>query len=90
MGVYDIFGDEGAQIKAGPCEMRHYAVGDPCAEYRDGVYLSYEGAVIIVGGVFQGVLPLMDKWGGELHAASIIRMGNPVARAIADLQGDEE
>ena len=89
MGVYDIFGEEGAQLKAGPCEMRHYAVGNPCPEYQDGVYLAYEGAVVVVGGVFQGVLPMWDKWGGALDAAAIIRSENPVAQAIKEIRDEE-
>jgi len=86
MGVYDIFGKEGAQVKAGPCEMRHYEIGDATPDYDNGIYLTYEGAVVISNGHFVGIFPVLDKWGGELDSANLIAFNNPVAKALSTLE----
>ncbi len=87
MGLYDTFGPEHIQIKAGPCEMRHYNVGDEATSYVDGIYVAYEGIVVIQNRVVVGVFKteqVFDKWGGELSLKQSLDSGNHIIKAIKE------
>ena len=76
MGVYDTVGN--CQIKAGPCEMEYYEIGDD-VPLEDGVYVSYEGVIVVVNGVFFTEFKgLKDKWGGRIDVADVLRGLNPL------------
>lgn len=63
MGIYDIYGKEGAQLKVGPCVQHCYNVGDN-VPLPDGVYLAWEGVVVVVEGKLAATFDhLWDKWG---------------------------
>jgi len=80
MGVYDEY--EGIQIKAGDCEMKSYKVGGE-TNLPDGVYIGYEGIVVIVDGVFvKSFLYLFDKWGGVIEPDTVINPYNPITQVI--------
>ena len=86
MGVYDTFGE--CQIKAGPCMLKEYVVGER-VPLPDGVYVSYDGVVVVVRGVFVAEFPtLTDKWGGEMDVADVLRGIN--ALDAMNLVGEEE
>lgn len=69
MGVYDTFGEEGVQLKAGMCMMKHYAIGDDVTGggFADGIYFGLEGVVGIYKQKVVGIWPrdaVRNKWGG--------------------------
>jgi len=76
VGVFDTYGE--AQIKAGSCSMYTYNIGDKC-DLQDGVYVAYEGVVVVVDSIFVAFYEeLRDKWGGTINPESIIDDFNPV------------
>jgi len=87
MGLYDTFGPEGIQIKAGLCDMNHYNVGDKVEALKDGIYIGYEGIVVIqkekVVAIFE-TDNIFDKWGGHLD----IDLGekNPISNAVREIE----
>jgi len=88
MGVYNMLGD--CQIKAGPCDMEHFVIGEK-VPLPDGVYVAHEGIVVVIMGVFVGEFStLTDKWGGEIDPVDVIEKLNPVALGIADALNEEE
>ena len=89
MGVYDTYGKNGVQIKAGNdgMSMNDFSVGDK-VPLSDGIYVGYEGAVIVKDGIFIAeALFIKDKYGGILNFKNIIDENNPVSQAIRDLTG---
>lgn len=89
MGCYDTFiGKQGAvQLKCGPCDMRNYQIDDNVgSEYADGLYVGYEGIVVIVDGRFVALFPsqLTDKWGGiiEINLNQELDARNPIRTAL--------
>lgn len=46
MGMFDYY--EGVQIKRGPRTLHSYKIGDE-VPLEDGIYISYEGAIVILG-----------------------------------------
>ena len=67
MGTYDTYGN--VQIKTGPRGQIEYSIGDHVL-IPDGIYVGWEGAVVILEGLFIGVFPLVyDKW-GRVHGTS--------------------
>ena len=80
MGVYDIYA--GVQLKVGKCELINYKVGDK-TDIPDGVYVGYEGAVVIKKGKFVAQYrTLTNKWGGHIHCSEVISNDNPIKKAI--------
>ncbi len=68
MGCYDTYGSEGIQLKAGECILKHHNIGDK-VDLADGVYVAYEGLVVISSGKFVAELPpdaIFNKWGGMI------------------------
>lgn len=83
MGLYDNYGD--CQIKAGACLYDNYQIGDK-AELWDGVYVAYEGVVVIKDGIFVAKFPqLFDKWGGMINLRDVLDPANPVAQGLGEL-----
>lgn len=82
MGCYDTFGTIPVQLKAGECAMIHYELGD-VVPIDDGVYLAYEGAVVIIKGkVAMVTKQVQDKWGGKINLAKVTNMNNPLVPYI--------
>ncbi|HUW13421.1 MAG TPA: hypothetical protein VM537_27105 [Anaerolineae bacterium] len=87
MGMYDTFGRQGAQLKCGRCEFKHYLIGDE-VPISDGAYLDYGAVVVIKGGRLRAVVnDLYDKWGGTLDIGCLLEDGSPVAAAVKDALG---
>ncbi len=58
------------QMKNGPCMLNVYWPGQP-ADIPDGVYLSFDGVVVILGGKVAIVTDtVVDKWGAEHNASN--------------------
>lgn len=88
MGVYDCYGD--AQLKIGPCILKQYNEGDKVPIY-DGVYIAYEGAVVIKDGVFVGLFEnIYNKWGGTIKTSQVLNPNNPVLRTIQSFYQKKE
>ena len=74
MGVYDIFGKLQIQLKVNNdgMSMPHYKVGDT-VDWEDGIYIGYEGAIVIKDKKFVAEFPyVVDKWGNEIGCLQIL------------------
>jgi hypothetical protein len=86
MGIYDTYGRRGVQLKVGDPSLNHFKEGDE-VNIADGVYLGYEGAVVIIDGKLAKVFNyLKDKWGGKIRVKDIIDPANPIAQSIQSLK----
>lgn len=88
MGLYDYFGIEGIQLKAGECNMLDYSVGDD-VPLADGVYVAYEGLVVIRDGKLLATFPngqLFNKWGGFIEERAELDTENPIFQAIKEMK----
>jgi len=91
MGLYDCFGEEGIQLKAGECQMFDYRVGED-VPLADGVYVAYEGLVVIKSGKLLMTFPegrLYNKWGSILTEQGVLDSDNPIVQAIQTSGGLE-
>lgn len=87
MGYYDCY--EEIQIKVNP-SGKTYKLGDK-VEIDDGVYLGYEGVIVILGGQFIAKVDVLyDKWGGVIEPNSIIDRYNPVQQEIINILNSKE
>ena len=77
MGVYNTYGN--VQIKCGNYEeFKTYQVGDKC-DLKDGIYIGFEGAVVIEDKIFVATFTnLNDKWGNTLDCSKIIEDNHPL------------
>jgi len=86
MGIYDTYGKQGVQLKVGDPSLDHFKEGDE-VNIADGVYLGYEGAVVIVNGKLAKVFSyLKDKWGGKIRVRDIINPINPITQAVQSMK----
>ena len=74
MGMYDTFYSRDqkveAQLKAGPCALDHYNIGDSIEGVKDGIYIGYYGFVTIENGYVVGVTnSLFNTDGGLMFTA---------------------
>jgi len=85
MDDYDTYGRLEIQLKIGYPIMREYEVGDK-VPLSDGVYLGYEGIVVVVGGVFVAEFKthLFSKWGNEIDYKKVLDDLSPVIQAIRE------
>jgi hypothetical protein len=69
--------------------MVDHDIGDR-VPLEDGVYLSDNGAIVIIDNTYVGYFPhVIDKWGGLLDTGAIIWKENPVVKILAELrEGD--
>lgn len=82
MGAYDTYGEQGIQIKIGECDGRHYRVGESVL-IPDGIYLGYEGVVVIQDGrLAMTVDSITTKWGDILRPETVIGRLNPVEKEV--------
>ncbi len=90
MGIYDTYGKTaGVQLKVGDPSLTHFNEGDE-VDIADGVYLGYEGAVVIIDGKLEKVFTYVrDKWGGKIKVSDIINPINPITQAIESLKMPE-
>jgi hypothetical protein len=78
MGVYGIYGKMEIQLKVGDTDLTRFNVGDK-VNLSDGIYLGFEGAVIIKDGIFIAEFDtLTSKWGDLILPSAIITEYNPV------------
>ncbi len=76
MGVYDTYAN--VQLKIGPCELKHYNIGD-AVPILDGIYVGYEGIVVIKNCIFVAVFKeLGTKWGTTIDMDDTLNMHNPI------------
>lgn len=93
MGVYDEFQIPGSsdhvQLKVGPCQMDLYMIG-AIVPLEDGVYLSDNGAIVILNKKYAAYFThVIDKWGGLLDTGSIIWNHNSLVQALIELKVKE-
>lgn len=82
MGIYNTFGSLEVQLKIMEGESDLKEIGDEVNE-PDGIYVGYEGCVVIQGGKFIAEFScLYDKWGGEINAQKLLDDENPLSQAI--------
>lgn len=82
MGCYDTFGELGIQLKCTECLLDHFNVGDK-VPLPDGIYVGYEGCVVVYQGEFVAELPLeevRDKWGCPIEIDIDAR--NPISAVV--------
>jgi len=83
MGAYNCYGKRGIQLKVGLCECKSYKIGDKVKGIKDGVYLGYEGIVVIKNRVFVAEFTeIHDKWGSIINLESILLPRNPIKQII--------
>lgn len=91
MGCYDCYGDNRnaktgenfVQLKNGPCILHCYDIGDE-VEIADGVYVGYEGVVVIHDKkVLRVDKVLIDKWGGSILPEDIL--DNPLQKVVDEM-----
>ena len=70
MGVYDCYGK--VQIKMGNRVLKQYNIGDT-ADIPDGVYVGWEGVVVVKDGIFIAEFSeITTKWGEKLYPNSFL------------------
>jgi len=92
MGTYDTYGEEGIQLKTGPCDMLHYDIGDK-VDISDGVHLAYDGIVVVKNGILIetfNITSLYTKWGHKLDIEEIINPINPIKQACDKIIEEKE
>lgn len=88
MGLYDVYSD--VQLKVGPCVCETYEIGDK-VPIADGVYVGYEGLVVVIGGYFVAVFEkLTTKWGFELTPGVLLEGRNPIIEGMKILMESKE
>lgn len=85
--MYNIYGD--VQLKnADELTLKEYKVGDK-VDLPDGIYVGFEGIVVVVKGVFvEQFAFLTDKWGTEFSAHDLVESHNPLLKVVE--QAEEE
>ena len=90
MGVYDTYGNKQVQLKIGDPSLEHFKEGAD-VNIADGIYLGYEGAVVIIDGKLAKVFSyLKDKWGGKIRIRDVLNPINPISQAIESLKQDQK
>jgi hypothetical protein len=85
MGVFDSYGKKGVQLKVGDPSLKSFKEGDE-VDIADGIYLGYEGAVVIIDGKLAKVFSyLKDKWGGRIRIKDVLDPMNPIVHALSIL-----
>lgn len=77
MGVYNTYGN--VQLKVGAdLECRDIKIGED-AGISDGIYVGYEGFVIVLNGKFVAEFShALDKWGGFITPKEMMDSRNPI------------
>jgi len=90
MGVFDSYGKQGVQLKIGDPSLDHFKEGDE-VNIVDGIYLGYEGAVVVIDGKLAKVFSyLKDKWGGRIRIRDVLNPINPINQALASLANKKD
>jgi len=88
---YDYY--EGCQIKVGTGTTREfhtYKVGDD-VPIPDGVYLAYEGVVVVKDGIFFAQFDsLQHKWGEAIDIKKVLDEYSPVVAALRQVELEKE
>ena len=85
MGIYNLYGELEIQLKVGDVGMEYFKVGDEDIQIPDGVYLGYEGVVVIWRGRFIAEFKsIFNKWGDELSPRRLIESQNPVTIVLKE------
>lgn len=91
MGLYDMFGKQMIQLKVGNCGSNCYKVGDRVKNVSDGVYVGYEGVVVILKHkVVATFTYLMEKWGGHIDLHKLMDEYTPMAKVVEDVRKEHE
>jgi hypothetical protein len=84
MGMYDTYGKNGVQLKVGENLCHYFKVGDP-VDILDGVYVGYEGVIVIKDGIFIAEFDhITDKYGGPLKNDEVFH--NPLSDVVLELK----
>jgi len=79
MGVADTYGN--TQLKVGDPTGESFKLGNK-VPIPDGIYVGYEGIVVVVGGRFTAEFEaIRTKWNDEIDLAPTLEGFNPVAQA---------
>lgn len=91
MGVYNIYGENGIQLKVEEePTLHHYKVGDGGIELPNGVYVGHEGVAVIKDGVFIAEFDhLISKWGDIIKSEEVLQKHNLLAMEILKLRERE-
>jgi len=88
MGTPDNYGN--VQLKVGEYYCRHFNLGDP-SPIRDGIYIGYEGAIVIRNGIFVAESSdIFDKWGDRINLTAFLDKKNPVNIAFQKIKKTKE
>ena len=72
MGISDMYGELGGQLKVGDVNLCVYHVGDPVS-IPDGVYITWVSVIVVKDGVFLAEYRfLTNKWGRQIRPRDII------------------
>ena len=86
MGMYDEYA--GVQLKIGPCTLYRFDIGEQAC-IPDGLYVGYEGIVVIQGGLLVAVHKnIFDKWGGVISTGNILNASIPVVQKLREMEPD--
>ena len=86
MGLYNTYEDVALKVGSN-LHLANFKIGDQ-VDIPDGVYVGFEGIVVITEGVFVAKFKhFIDKWG--IAFTVDIRQRNPVAQAIEDIAQKE-
>jgi hypothetical protein len=84
MGIYDTYGNLEMQMKVGDVCMNRFSVGDK-VHISDGVYLCYEGVLVIKDGIFIAEFEyLLDKRGWRIPVKDLLDSRNPLNIALLE------
>jgi len=84
MGLFNSYGELEIQLKIDKdsLTLKHYSIGEKVS-LDDGIYIGFEGAIVIKDGVFIAEFDsLTDKWGNSLSCQEIIGPESPLLKAL--------
>ena len=80
MGIYDTYG-AGHQVKINGT-FSYYEIGENCP-LPDGIYITREGAIVVIGGKFIAEFEYVcDKWGNPLDSTLLLRDTDEISNAL--------
>lgn len=97
MGCYDSFAkniddskkQNTVQLKVGECLCRLFLVGDKVYDINDGLYIGYEGVVLIQNSTVAAVIleeEIKDKWGNNINLKELMDKNSPIVIAMSKIK----
>lgn len=76
MGMFDVYGE--TQLKVGEPKLRDFKIGDE-VPIPDGVYLGWEGVVVVLGRKFVAEFPtIVNTYGDAMPIQQFLRRPDPM------------